>query len=248
MLPWEAFMYPSIFILTNFLVSVADILKLLKYASYPGNYSLILSELSTFSFCWTYLLSFAVESLFFIKWSWNVCLHVQVGKLSVLQGQLYENTRKWSWKKENKMFHVMLLEDALLFVISQSNNNNNNQYIWYSPKLTTPDLQFSSALYKHCVIVKFGLRSYILLKACLYRWDLSNDLNLVRLLHVLICSGREFHVSGAAYLNDLTAIVLCLIFGISSIWPMVFDCMLSHVGFLMVMSSWGILKPPCWCI
>ena len=76
-----------------------------------------------------------------------------------------------------------------------------------------------------------------MLMACLYRWVLSSDLNLVRLLHVLICSGREFQVFGAAYLNDLTANVLCLIFGISSIGPMVFDGMLSHAGFLMVMSS-----------
>ena len=41
----------------------------------------------------------------------------------------------------------------------------------------------------------------------------------------------------AAYFNDLTANVLCLIFGISSIGPLLFDCMLSHVGFLIVMSS-----------
>ena len=45
---------------------------------------------------------------------------------------------------------------------------------------------------------------------------LSSDLNLARLLHVLICAGREFHDFGAAYLNDLAANVLCLIFGNSS--------------------------------
>ena len=61
-----------------------------------------------------------------------------------------------------------------------------------------------------------------MLKACLYRWVLSSDFNLVRLLHVLVCSGREFHVFGVAYLNDLTANVLYLIFGISSTGPMVF--------------------------
>ena len=98
-------------------------------------------------------------------------------------------------------------------------------------------MQFSPALYKDCVIVKLGFKVYLVLKACLYRWVLSNDLNLVRLLHVLICSRREFHVFGAAYLNDLTANVLCLICSVSSIGPMVLDRMLSHVGFLMVMSS-----------
>ena len=87
------------------------------------------------------------------------------------------------------------------------------------------------------VIVRLGFEVYLVLKACLYRWVLSSDLNLVRLLHVLICTGREFHVFGAAYLNDLTANVLCLIFGSSSIGPMVFDCMFSHAGLLMVMSS-----------
>ena len=102
-------------------------------------------------------------------------------------------------------------------------------------------MQFSPALCKDCVIVKLGFEVYLVLKACLYRWVLSNDLNLVMLLHVLICSRREFHVCGAAYLNDLIVNVLCLIFGISSIGPMVLDQMLSHVGFLMVMSSWRYL-------
>ena len=86
-------------------------------------------------------------------------------------------------------------------------------------------------------IVRLGFEVYLVLKACLYRWVLSSDLNLVRLLYVLICSGREFHVFGAAYLNDLTPNFLCLIFGNSSIWPMVFDRMLSCAGFLMVVSS-----------
>ena len=79
------------------------------------------------------------------------------------------------------------------------------------------------------------------MKVCLYRWVLSSDLDLVRLLHVLICPGREFDVFGAAYLNDLAANVLCLMFGNSSIGPMLFDYMLSHAGLLMVMSPEGIL-------
>ena len=45
------------------------------------------------------------------------------------------------------------------------------------------------------------------------------------------------HVFGAAYLNDLTVNVLCLIFGISSIGLVLFDCIFSHVGFLMMTSS-----------
>ena len=58
------------------------------------------------------------------------------------------------------------------------------------------------------VIVRLGFEGYLVLKVCLYRWVLSSDLNLVRLLHILICSRREFHVFGAAYLNDLAANVL----------------------------------------
>ena len=46
---------------------------------------------------------------------------------------------------------------------------------------------------------------------------------------------------GAAYLNDLTANILCLIFGISSIGPLVFECMLSYAEFQMVMSFWRYL-------
>ena len=67
--------------------------------------------------------------------------------------------------------------------------------------------------------------------------SLSSDLNLVRLLQVLICFGKEFHVFGVSYLNDLAANVLCLIFDISSIGPVLFDCIFSCIGFLMVMSS-----------
>ena len=52
----------------------------------------------------------------------------------------------------------------------------------------------------------------------------------------LFVFGKEFHVFGVAYLNDLTVNVLCLIFGISSIGPVLFDCIFSHVGFLIVMS------------
>ena len=87
------------------------------------------------------------------------------------------------------------------------------------------------------VIDRLGFEVYLALKVCLYRWVLNSDLNLVSFLHVLICTRREFHVFGAAYLNDLTANVLCLIFGSSSIGPMVFESMLSHAGLLMVMSS-----------
>ena len=60
---------------------------------------------------------------------------------------------------------------------------------------------------------------------------------MVRLLHVLICIGKECYAFGAVYLNDLTANILCLIFIISSIGLVLFDCIFSHVGFLMVMSS-----------
>ena len=58
--------------------------------------------------------------------------------------------------------------------------------------------------------------------------------------------GKEFHVFGAAYLNDLTANVLCLTFAIFSIGLLLFNCIFSHVGPLMVMSSCtaGILGLP----
>ena len=118
---------------------------------------------------------------------------------------------------------------------SNSVIDNNNQYISYSAKVNCINCAVSPALYKDCYSY-VGFEVYLVLKACLYRWVLSSNLNLVRLLQVLIYSGREFHVFGAAYLNNLAANVLCLIFGNSSIGPMVFDHMLSHAGFLMVMT------------
>ena len=77
-----------------------------------------------------------------------------------------------------------------------------------------------------------------MLNASLCIWVLSSDLTLVRLLHVLICFENEFHVADAAYLNDLAVNVLCLIFGISSIGPVLFECIFSPIGFLMVTSSY----------
>ena len=86
-------------------------------------------------------------------------------------------------------------------------------------------------------LVSWVCRVYLMLNASLYKRVLSTDLNFVWLLHVPICFGNEFHVVGAAYLNYLAANILCLIFGISSIRPVLFEHIFSHIGFLMVMSS-----------
>ena len=38
-------------------------------------------------------------------------------KYQSYRGHSYDCTRKWSWKKENKMFLVMVLKDGILHVI-----------------------------------------------------------------------------------------------------------------------------------
>ena len=48
---------------------------------------------------------------------------------------------------------------------------------------------------------------------------------------------NEFHVVGATYLNDIAENVLCLIFGISNIGPLLLEHIFSHIGFLMLMGS-----------
>ena len=110
---------------------------------------------------------------------------------------------------------------------------------------TAPNVQFSPVLYKDCVIVKLGFKVYIVFKACLYRWVLSNDLNLVRLSHVLICSGRKFHVFGAAFFEWSHS--KCFIFDFwyfqyraDCVWLHVILCWLSD-GDELLEVSWGCL-------
>ena len=112
---WQAFIYLSTFILTTFLVSVAEISKLFTNtsSSYLANYSLIFSNLSVFSFCWTYLLSFATEC--FHASCMSLCAAWQ--KICSTVGNLMIVLEKWSWKKVYNMFHIMVLKDSFLCII-----------------------------------------------------------------------------------------------------------------------------------
>ena len=108
---WQAFMYLRIFILTKFIVYKAEILNFMLACIwvYLAYYN------CNFSICQYFLLL----AMFVVFCSW-ICfpyngLEIYVFVCSLEQylycrGQPYDCTRKWSWKKENKMFYVIILK------------------------------------------------------------------------------------------------------------------------------------------
>ena len=79
---------------------------------------------------------------------------------------------------------------------------------------TTPGVQFSPGLYKDWFVVRLNFRVYSFLKASVYRWVLSSDLKLARLLHVLICLG-ESSISLVQHIWMISQEMFC-------VWSLVF--------------------------
>ena len=104
---WKAYMNSGIFILTNF--CNFNIWTVRSYSVIHLSHiqlTTVLFFIFISIFLWLDIfIVFCSWMSVFIKWSWNVCLCVSWQSTCTIGKPHCDCTRKWSCKKENKMFH-----------------------------------------------------------------------------------------------------------------------------------------------